>query len=55
MPIISVQIREAVAKVPKWQKKTDVVSVENTEDHKSRDERRELEDSPKRFARIFPF
>ena len=40
MPIVSVQIREAVAKVPERQKKTDVTPVENTEDNKVRDERR---------------
>jgi len=53
MPIVSVQIREAVAKVPERQKKTDVTRVENTEDNKVRDERRELKNSPKGFARIF--
>src|SRR6266567_931869 len=37
MPIVAVQIREAVAKVPKRQKKTDVMPVENTKDRKSRD------------------
>src|SRR5258706_4801711 len=30
MPIVSVQIREAVAEIPKRQKKTDVTPVENT-------------------------
>ena len=52
MPIVAVQIGQAVAKIPKRQKKTDVMPVKNTEDNKSRDERRELEDSPKRLARI---
>src|SRR5437870_1521657 len=52
MPIVAVQIRQAVAKVIERQKKTDVMPIENTEDHKSRYERRELEDSPKPFARI---
>ena len=55
MRIVAVQVREAVAKIPERQKKTDVMPVENTEDHKSRDKRREFEDSPKRLARIFPF
>ena len=55
MPIVAVQIREAVAKIPKRQKETDVMSVQNTEDHKSRDEAHQLEDSPKRLARIFSF
>src|SRR6516164_7669270 len=31
MPIVAVQIRQAVAKIPKWQKETDVMPVENTE------------------------
>src|SRR6476659_3253657 len=55
MPVIAVQIREAVAKIPKRQKETDVMPVQNTEDHKSRDETRQFEHSPKRLARIFSF
>src|SRR5205823_7977757 len=55
MPIVAVQIRQAVAKVIEWQKKTDIMPVKNTEDHKSRNERREFEDSPKRVARILAF
>src|SRR6476619_6316741 len=51
MPIVAVQIREAVAKIPKRQKETDVMPVQNAEDHKSRDETRQLEHSPKRQAR----
>src|SRR5437899_12569992 len=53
MPIVAVQIRQGVAKVPEYQKETDVTPVENTENNKGRHERREFEDSPKRFARIF--
>src|SRR5437773_2968369 len=52
MPIVAVQIRQAVAKVIGRQKETDVVPIENTEDDKSRYEGREFEDSPKRLARI---
>ncbi len=55
MAVVAVQIREAVAKVIERQKETDVMPVEDAEDHKSRDERREFEDSPKRLARILPF
>jgi hypothetical protein len=55
MPVVAVQIREAVAKIPKRQKETDVMPVENTEDHKSRDETHQLEHSPKRRARVFAF
>ena len=55
MSIISVQIRQAVAKIIERQKETDVMPIENTEDDKSRDERREFEDSPECFARILPF
>ena len=55
MPIVAVQIRQAVAKVIERQKKTDVAPVENTENDKSRDKGREFEDSPKCLARIFPF
>src|SRR6478736_2934677 len=55
MPIVAVQIREAVAKIPKRQKETDVMPVQNTEDHKSRDETRQLEHSPKRLSRMFSF
>src|SRR6266536_3686330 len=54
MSIVTVQIREAVAKVPKRQKKTDVTPVENAQDNERCDERGQLKDSPKRFARIFP-
>ncbi len=53
MPIVTVQIREAVAKVPKRQKKTDVTPVENAQDNERCDERGQLKDSPKCFARIF--
>ena len=55
MPVVAIQIREAVAKIPKRQKETDVMPVQNTEDHKSRDETRQLEHSPERLARIFAF
>src|SRR6266404_8173415 len=55
MPIVAVQIRQAVAKVPEWQKETDVAPVENTENDKSRDKQCELGHSPKRLTRIFPF
>jgi len=53
MSIVTVQIREAVAKVPKRQKKTDVTPVENAQDNERCDERGQLKDSPKCFARIF--
>src|SRR5215831_12795220 len=52
MPIVTVQIREAVTKVPKRQKETDVTPVENAEDHKGRHEGCKLEDTPKGFARV---
>src|SRR6476660_8037820 len=55
MPIVAIQIRKAVAKIPKRQKETDVMPVQNTEDHKSRDETRQLEHSPKCLAWIFSF
>src|SRR5215475_7879473 len=55
MPVIAVQIGEAVAKIPKRQKETDVMPVQNTEDRKSRDEAHQLEHSPKRLARILAF
>src|SRR5205814_9061781 len=54
MPIVAVQIRQAVTKVIEREKETDVMPVKNTEDHKSRNKRRELEDSPKCLARILP-
>src|SRR5437773_8818772 len=54
MPIVTVQIRETVAKVPKRQKKTDVTPVENAQDNERCDERDQLKNSPKCFARIFP-
>jgi hypothetical protein len=44
-----------MAKVIERQKKTNVMPVEDAEDHKRRDERRELEDSPKRLAGILAF
>src|SRR5437870_3422838 len=53
MPIVPVQIRQAVPKVPKRQKKTEVTPVENAEDNKRCDERGQLKDTPKRFTRIF--
>src|SRR5436190_5534753 len=55
MPIVPVQIREAVAKIPKRQKETDVMPVQNTEYDKSRDEARQLEHSPKRLAPVLAF
>src|SRR5215467_825599 len=45
--IIAVQIREAVTKIPKWQKETDVMPVEKSKDYKSCDEACQLENSPK--------
>src|SRR6266480_190165 len=55
MAVVAVQVRETVPEIIKGKKETDVMPVENTEGRKSRDERREFEDSPKRFARIFTF
>ena len=55
MPVVTVQVREAMAEVPKRQKETDVMPVENTEDYKSRDETHQLEHSPKRVARVLAF
>ena len=55
MPVITVQIRKAVAEIPKRQKETDVMPVKNTEYNKRRDEARQLEHSPKRLARVLPF
>src|SRR5262245_43963654 len=55
MPIVTVQIREAVTKIPKRQKETDVMPVQNSEDYEGRDEAYQLEHSPKRLARIFAF
>src|SRR5262245_37964370 len=46
MTIVAVQIRQAVAKIPKRKKETDVMPVQYTEDHKSRDEAYQLEYSP---------
>src|SRR5437773_8211956 len=53
MPIVTIQIREAVAKVPKRQKETDVMPVENHQDNERCDERGQLKDSPKCFTGIF--
>ena len=36
MPIVAIQIRQAVAEVPKRQKKTDVPPIENAENDKGR-------------------
>src|SRR5438067_2344267 len=55
MPVVAVQIRQAVAKVIEREKETDVMPIKNTEDHKSRNNRSEFEDSPKRLARILAF
>src|SRR6266536_3258420 len=55
MPIVAVQIRQAVTKVIEREKETDVMPVKNTEDHKSRNKRSELDDSPKGLARILAF
>src|SRR5262245_1375280 len=55
MPVIPVQIREAVAKIPKRQKETDVMPVKNAEDDKSCNEACQLEHSPKRLARVLAF
>src|SRR5947207_15794662 len=50
MPIVAVQIREAVTKIPKRQEKTDVMPVKNTEHNKRGDKARQLEHSPKRHT-----
>ena len=55
MPVVAVQIRQAVTKVIERQKKTDIMPVKNTEDHKSRNKRSEFEDPPKCLARILAF
>ena len=55
MPIVAVQIRQAVAKVPEWQKETDVMPVKDTEDNKCANKQCELGYAPKRLARILPF
>src|SRR5262249_37906158 len=55
MPVIAVEIREAMAEIPKRQKETDVMPVQNTEDHKRRDEAWQLEHSPKCLARVLAF
>src|SRR5262249_59225926 len=55
MPIVPVQIRQAVAKIPKRQKETDVTPVENTENDKCADKQCELGHAPKRFVRILAF
>src|SRR5262245_5129871 len=52
MPVVAIQIGEAVAKIPKREKETDVMPVENTEDHKRCNEAYQLEHSPKRLARV---
>ena len=54
VPIVAVQIRQAVAKVIEREKETDIMPVKNTKDHKSRAKRREFEDSPKCLAGILP-
>src|SRR5262245_44849126 len=51
VPVVTVQIREAVAKIPKRKKETDVMPVENNEDHKRCNEEHQLENYPKRLAR----
>ena len=55
MPIVAVQVREAVAEIPERQKKTDVMPVKDPKDDKRRDETHQLEYSPKRLARTLPF
>src|SRR5262249_23747257 len=52
VPVVTIQIREAVAKIPKRKKETDVMPRENTQDDESCDETHQLEHSPKRFARV---
>ena len=53
MAIVAVQIRQAVAKIPERQEKTDVAPIQNSENKKVRHEQCELGNSPERFARIF--
>ena len=52
MAVITVQIREAVAEIPKRQKKTDVMPVKDAEDNKCAHKQCELSRAPKRLARI---
>ena len=54
MAVITVQIREAVAEIPKRQKKTDVMPVKDAEDNKCAHKHCELSHAPKRLARILP-
>src|SRR5689334_13708901 len=52
MPIVTVQIRQAVAKIPERQKETDVMPIKNAEDNKCADKQCELGHAPKCLARI---
>ena len=55
VPVVTIQIREAVAEIPERKKKTDVMPVQDTKDHKGRDEAHQLEHSPKRLTRTLAF
>src|SRR5690349_15821476 len=44
-----------MAKIPEWQKETDVMPVKDAEDNKRADKQRQLGHAPKRLARILPF
>ncbi len=53
--IVAVQIRKAVTEVPKEEKKTDVVPVENSEGYERAEEKDELDDTPKSFSPVLAF
>src|ERR1051325_5482512 len=55
MPVVTVQVRQAMAEIPKGQKETDIMPVKNTEHYKGRNETHQLEHSPKRIARVLAF
>ncbi len=53
--IVAVQIRKAVTEVPKEEKKTDVVPVQNSEGYERAEEKDELGDTPKSFSPVLAF
>ena len=53
MPIVPIQVRETVTEIVERKKKTDVAPVEDAENDKGHNEKREFENAPECFARIF--
>src|SRR5438045_9205827 len=54
MPVVAVQVRQAMAEVPEANEKNDVMPVEDAERDESADEQAELGHDPERYLMVLP-